>query len=98
MKKNWIRWIKSHCLPATKHDLNKLKELIIMNNAELVEKLNALEARANKIIGEVQKLLEALANAGNVSPEVESAVARVETVIGTLDDLNPDAPVEPPTP
>ncbi len=72
-----------------------------MNNLQLIERLNAVEARAKKIEGEVKKLLEALGNAGELPAEVESAMTRVETAIGTVDDLNPDettdTPAEPPT-
>ena len=101
MKRNWKKWFKSHCLPATKHDLDKLKELIVMNQAELAAELRAAKAQTEKIIIEVTKLKDAVLNAGNVTPEVMEAINGVKAVLGVLDELNPDEvtpPVEPPTP
>jgi len=68
--------------------------------AEIAEQLVALKAQVEKIKTEVteklQALADAIANQGNASPEVESALADLKTAVQGVDDLNPDAHVEPP--
>jgi hypothetical protein len=78
--------------------LHELKRIITMNQAELVEALNGVNASVEKIgtettalVAEVQALKDAL-NAGPVSPEVEAALAAVVARVQAVDDLVPDAP------
>lgn len=59
------------------------------NQTELANQLNALNAQMTKIMGEVQTLLDAIANGGQVSPEVEAAVAQLSATIQAVDDQNP---------
>lgn len=65
---------------------------------ELAEQLKALTAQTEKakaeIIAKVTSLEEAIANAGNTSPEVDAALAELKAAVQGVDDLNPDAPVE----
>lgn len=64
---------------------------IIMTNAEAVAKLEAQAAQLAKVSTEVQALIAAVQNAGNVSAEVEAAIGKVGDALQGVDDLNPDA-------
>lgn len=69
-------------------------------NEELVTGLNELSAQVAKIgtettltLAKVAELEAALANAGNVSPEVEAAFLALKDQVTVVDDLIPDAQV-----
>jgi len=74
-----------------------------MNQAELLDHLTTLNIAVGKVgdettalVAEVQALKDALAVAGNTSPEVDAALAAVEVRVQTVDGLVPDAtPLEP---
>ena len=61
---------------------------------EVIAKLNQLDAQVQKVVAEVlavkQALADALAAGGEISPELEAAVAALGTSIQVVDDLNPD--------
>lgn len=69
---------------------------IIMDQAELAQKLVDLNAQAKKVAAEqaaaLQVLKDELANGGPVSDAVTAALADLGATIQTEDDLNPDAP------
>jgi len=65
-----------------------------LSQAELAAKLEAATAKVTKIGTEVQALKDIIVSQGNVTPEVEAALASLETALTGVDDLNPDAPVE----
>lgn len=74
----------------------------IMTQEELATGLAEVTATVGKIKSEVTTTLEkvtaleeALANAGTVSPEVQSAFDALKEQINTVDGLIPDAPTEP---
>lgn len=67
-----------------------------LTQAEAAAKLDAQAVTLEKIRTEVQALKDAAANDGNVSPELEAAIARVEAAITGVDDINPDAEEEIP--
>lgn len=69
----------------------KLNQLI-MTNEEAIAKLDAQATQLAKIQTEVQSLIDAATNQGNVSPELEAAINRVQAAIQTVDDQNADAP------
>jgi hypothetical protein len=77
-----------------KEIINKLNQ-IIMTNQEAIDKLNAQATQLAKVRAEVQKLVDAAQNQGNVSPELEAAITNVENAIKGVDDLNPDEVVNP---
>lgn len=58
-------------------ELVNVKNVVVKATGEITSKITALEA--------------ALANAGATTPEVDSALADLKTVVTALDDLNPDA-------
>lgn len=73
-----------------------------MNQAELATALDGLSTSLTATSDELNKamaeIVAALKNAGNTSPEVDAAVAKLQTVTDalatvakSLDDLNPDA-------
>jgi len=93
------------------HSLTTTLERIEMNQAEMLSRLTDLDTsmaaigdEVTKVAGETTALLaevatlkDAVANAGNTSPEVDAALAAVEARAGTLaasvqgvDDLVPD--------
>lgn len=83
MKFGW--WV------ATKNDINK----ILMNQAEELAALKALNVQLGKANDEIQakiKALQAAVTNGDVSPEIASAVADLTTSAQKLDDIVPDAP------
>lgn len=74
--------------------IHSLKELIMANNAELTARLDAVAVRADKakaeIVKAIQDLRDVIAAGGEVPPEVEAALVKVETAVGGLDELHPD--------
>jgi len=70
-----------------------------MKETEAAQALIDLKATLEKINAEVQAKLDALAAAiaaqENVSPEVETALADLQSAVKGVDDLIPDAPAEP---
>jgi hypothetical protein len=79
--------------------LNILKDLIIMNNADLQAALDAVGDQLTKataeITAEVATLTAEIAAAGGTTPAVDASVARLQALAKALDDLNPD--VVPPS-
>lgn len=67
-----------------------------MNQAQLAEQLTALAAQAEKakveVVQKVADLEAAIIAGGDVSPDVEAALAALKTSVQGLDDLNPDVP------
>ena len=65
-----------------------------MTQAELTQQLTDLKAQVDKVKTEIQsdldKLAEAIANQGNVSPEVEAALSDLKASVQSADDLNTD--------
>lgn len=62
-----------------------------MTNEAALQQLTALTTQVGKIKTEVQNLIDAGNNAGNVSPEVEAAIFNMKTATTEVDDLNADA-------
>lgn len=63
---------------------------IIMTQAEATQKIDELTTQAQKIKAEVLKLIDAVNNSGNVTPELETAINNAKAAIGEVDDLNED--------
>lgn len=63
-----------------------------MTEQEAIAKLDAQATQLAKIQTEVQALVDAVQNQGNVSPELAAAIDRVQAAIQVVDDQNPDAP------
>lgn len=94
---------------ATVADINKTKEQIMKTQAELTADLEAILAQNQKTATEIAGIqtestalqarvteLEAvIAAGGNVSPELEAAVAAVKAQAQVLDDQIPDVVVLP---
>jgi phage shock protein A len=78
--------------PSLDSITNKLKT-IMATQAELAQQLRDVTAQNEKARGELET---ALANAGNTTPEVDEALAALKASVQTDDDLNADAPTEPP--
>lgn len=61
---------------------------------ELAAALNAVKDQLTKASGEIntriQALVDALAAAGNTTPEVDSALQGVQAISQVLDDINVD--------
>jgi len=77
------------------HIINKLNS-IMATQAELAQQLRDIKDQNEKarveILAKIAALEDALANAGNTTPEVDQAVADLKASVQTDDDLNPDAP------
>lgn len=78
----------------------KINKKQMATNEELVTGLNDLTTQITKISAETHATLQkvadleiALANSGNVSPEVDAAFQALKTSVQSVDDLIPDAPV-----
>lgn len=75
---------------------------IMETQAELATKLTALGDQLTKVSAEISSeigtLQDAIAAAGNTTPEVDAALTRLQTLVDSLDALNPDAPSDEPTP
>jgi ABC-type transporter Mla subunit MlaD len=79
--------------------LHSLQRTIVMNQAETLELLNSTLDTLNKVggettqlLGEVQALKDALANAGSNTPEVDAALAALAERAAAIDGMVPDAP------
>lgn len=79
-----------------KQQLNRIE----MTTQEAIAKLNEQATKLEKVRVEVQALKDAAQNEGNVSPELEAAIARVDAALTQVDDINPDevTPEEPTDP
>jgi hypothetical protein len=82
--------------------LVNLEILIMATQAEIAQGLKAVTAQLNKakaeIVAKVAALEQAIGDAGSSTPEVDQALADLKGAAQSLDDLNPDAPVDVPTP
>jgi hypothetical protein len=80
--------------------LNEFEYKHMTTQAELAAKLTALAEQTNKakaeVLGKLSDLAQALANAGNASPEVEAAFAALSTAVQGVDDIVPDPVPETP--
>ena len=77
----------------------RMQERIMTTQLELAAQLNAISVQLGKVGAEssatLQKVADlevALANAGNVSPELQAAFDAVKAQVQLVDDLVPDAP------
>lgn len=81
--------------------VEQLRGLIAMNMQELQAALTELGAQTNKVFSEVSTKLDelnttidtlqqALANAGNTTPEVDALVASLKGQLTAIDNLIPD--------
>lgn len=84
-------------LAELSHELRELKEgqkNIMGSQADEATALNALADQLTKANTEIQAAIADLktqiANAGNTTPEVDAALARVTAGAQTLDDIVPD--------
>lgn len=74
----------------------QLKEQIAMDQAQLEAALTTVGTRlteaSTEIVAKLQQLQDAIAAAGNTTPEVDAALANVTTLANALADIVPDAP------
>jgi hypothetical protein len=63
-----------------------------MKTTELAGALNGLVEREKKIIVEIQALKDAFYNS-DIPQDAADALANLEALVATADDLNPDVPV-----
>lgn len=66
-----------------------LLQRILMNQADLAAALNAVSDELTKATAEI---VAAIAASGATTPDVDAAVAKLQGIAKSLDDLNPDAP------
>jgi septal ring factor EnvC (AmiA/AmiB activator) len=88
--------------PVDPNHINKLDFLIsntntiIMNQQDLLQQMQDINAELKKGIGEVvQKIADletAVGNSGNTTPEVDAAIAELKKTAEALDGIVPDAP------
>lgn len=75
---------------------------INMNQEQLLTELNQLKDQVEKtrieVAGKISNLEEAIINAGNVTPEVETALQQLKASVQLVDDIVPDAVELPPAP
>jgi DNA repair exonuclease SbcCD ATPase subunit len=78
------------------HKLNRKVSRIMASQAEEAAKLQAfgdqLDKATAEIVAAIQGLRDALADAGNTTPEVNAATDRLATAAQALDDIVPDVP------
>jgi chromosome segregation ATPase len=83
-------------LDAIEKSLLDLKGTLTMNQQELAQALDDIKAQADKakdeIVAQVASLEDAITAAGNVTPEVQTALDALKGSVQSLDDLNPDTP------
>ena len=73
---------------------NHLIKKIMSTQAEVAAQLTALSTQLDKALAEIQaeiqKLTDAVAAAGNSTPEVDAALGALSAKVQALDDLNAD--------
>lgn len=98
-----IIWLRSRPDElATKHDLAHALHIILMNAQQLETLLNNQTTQIGKIAKEqsdrfdalvaANKVLQAAIDAGNLTPEIDAAAAKVQSALDNLDASIPDAP------
>jgi hypothetical protein len=75
--------------------IQKQVKTILMTQEEAVQAVKDLTAQVGKVSTEVQKLIDAAQNQGNVSPELADAITAAKAALQGLDDLNADATETP---
>lgn len=82
--------------------LHQLQEQITMNHEELATALTAVGTRlteaSTEILARLQDLQDAITEAGNTTPEVDAALANVQTLAAALANIVPDPAPAPPPP
>lgn len=62
-----------------------------MTQAEAAVKIDGLTTKLGKVKTEVEALILAVQNNGNVTPELEASITNAQTALQGVDDLNADA-------
>jgi hypothetical protein len=83
--KNLVRWIRSHCLPATKYDLEQLEKRIMITLDDVLndvtDETTKIDSLGTFVAGLKQQVADALA--GVLTPaqqtKVDAIFAAVET-------------------
>lgn len=78
--------------------LNNQLILILQNQTKLMTKqefADAVNAASDQLQKALNEIVTAISASGNSSPEMDAALARLQTAATALDDLNPDAPAPP---
>ena len=92
--------IPSPTLADVMAKLTQLQEQITMNQAETAAALTVVGDRlteaSTEIVARLQELQAAITQAGNTTPEVDAALARVQTLAAALADIVPNDPPAPP--
>lgn len=87
-------------IAQTQKEILKDVQKIMATQSEEAAKLQAIGDQLDKataeIVAAVQQLKDALAAAGNTTPEVDTATDRLSKAAQALDDLNPDQPTAAP--
>jgi len=93
--------IAVQCIISDGSNSDKLNQIILklnqmaLSQSQLAAELTAIKDQNEKarteILAKIAALEEALANAGNTTPEVDAALADLKASVQTDDDLNPDA-------
>lgn len=78
------------------YSLNKNQETIMATQAELTAQITGLTTQVQKVGGEVQKVIDALKNQPDVTPELQAAVDGLAAEIGIVDSKIEDEVVPPP--
>lgn len=82
--------------------LNTILEKLQMNHQEQAALMNALADKFDKAKAEIiaanAQMAAALEAAGQSTPEIDAAAARLQALADALDALNPDAPAPAPEP
>lgn len=102
MKKPRRKSTNQNCGRHCRAVINALKrqesllEKIIMNQQELLDAVNAANAKVQKITGEIRALKTALDNASHagVPQELVDAVTQLASNLDAADELNADASAE----
>lgn len=95
-------WLKSHAGLATKQDLKEMEKRIVMTQKELSDALDRMTVQTGKVAKEQNDRFDALTatikeltdaiNAGEVKPEVATALTNAQAALDSLDAAIPDAP------
>ncbi len=98
---SWLVPVTRYDLEQTENRILAKLDKILMNQAELAEQLRQLKIEAAKVAKEQGDRFDALtktiadlqaiiAAGGEVTPEVQTALADVQTALKSLDDTIPD--------
>lgn len=79
MISNWLQWFKSHCLPATKHDLKEMEKRIMIELDNLTTEVTDIETVIDSAITTIATLSDLVKAAGTDPVKLKELIDSLDT-------------------